>query len=283
MSSSTDPSLSLSEHFNLHSNSTSTSNEDYTNNKYPYPSELLSNEIFKVCQSEDLSLGEYIEKRKKLNNTISNEEWNNFMNLCKNNTHLPDCLYYLSYCYSEGLSVEKNEKLSFEYAKKSADSGYKFGQNLLGYYYKNGVGVEKDNNIVFKYYEMSAKQYSRSGLFNLARCYEEGIGCEINFERAMDYYKLSAENGYFDGWAAIGYMYSNGTGVEKNLEEAIKYYKLAAEKDNEDACYSLGYCYFNYEMDDDEKSNREEAFKWCKKSADLGHKKHLNILNYLLI
>jgi len=57
------------------------------------------------------------------------------------------CFFELSRLYSEGTIVAKNEKLSFEYMKRSAEEGFTSAQHLVGIDYFQGVRCPKDDQL----------------------------------------------------------------------------------------------------------------------------------------
>ena len=51
--------------------------------------------------------------------------------------------YYVGKCYQFGNGTAKNEKLAFEYYKKTANKNFILGEFQVGYCYDKGIGIEK--------------------------------------------------------------------------------------------------------------------------------------------
>lgn len=64
---------------------------------------------------------------------------------------------------------------------------------------------------------------------------------------------------------SLGLIYQQGNGVPQDSAEAFKWYKKSAELGNIHAQNNLGRMYFNGES---VPQNSEEAFKWYKKAAE---------------
>jgi TPR repeat protein len=72
--------------------------------------------------------------------------------------------------YSQGYGVEKSEKESFHWFKKSADQNLSLSQVYLGLSYKFGKGVEKNYDLMIQYFQKSSQQNDPIGNYQLGIC-----------------------------------------------------------------------------------------------------------------
>ena len=56
----------------------------------------------------------------------------------------PKAQFFMAKAYLLGIGCDKNGKMGFAWAKKSADGGFSPSMALLGYCYSKGMGVDKD-------------------------------------------------------------------------------------------------------------------------------------------
>ena len=63
----------------------------------------------------------------------------------------------------------------------------------IGMCYENGLGVEINFKLAFEYYTKSRNVLYPPGIHALGRCYEEGIGVEVNPIEARRLYELAME------------------------------------------------------------------------------------------
>jgi TPR repeat protein len=61
--------------------------------------------------------------------------------------NIPDALYDLAVCYSEGEGVEKNDRVAFELYLRAALRGDAQSVNAVGTCYFYGIGVDEDRRV----------------------------------------------------------------------------------------------------------------------------------------
>ena len=103
-----------------------------------------------------------------------------------------DALFEVAECYIFGYGVKKDKTKAFEYCKKTAELGHKYGQFELASFYNFGIQCK----------------------------------CSINKVKALEWYKKAAHNGLVEAYYNIGMIYEN----QNKLEKAIKWYFLPAKK-----------------------------------------------------
>ena len=106
-------------------------------------------------------------------------------------------MYYLGYCYQDGIGTEINEKKAFECYKKATelDKTVACYWNNLGYCYQNGIGTEVNENKAFECYKKATELYKTVALYwnNLGYCYLNGIGTEVDKEKAKEMFQKALE------------------------------------------------------------------------------------------
>ena len=142
-----------------------------------------------------------------------------------------ELMFYLGYCYQQGIGTPVNKKRAFECYKKANEL------DKTDAYYWNELGY----------------------------CYQHGIGTGVNKKRAFECYKKANEldKTVADYWAKLGYCYLKGIGTPVNEKRAFECYKKANELDKTDACYwgNLGYCYLKGIGTEIDKEKAKELFQ----------------------
>ena len=77
-----------------------------------------------------------------------------------------------------------------------AREGYPLAECQVGYFYYDGLGVEKDLGLAFEWTKRAAGHGDRDGQYNLACFYEEGTGTAPDPEQARRWYALAAGQGH---------------------------------------------------------------------------------------
>lgn len=152
-------------------------------------------------------------------------------------------LFFLGYCYQQGVGTPKDLQKAFYQFELSANEGNSCAQNSLAVCYKNGLGVEKDEREAALFFRLSAKQGNSYGQYYLGTCYRDGIGVEKNDRRAVELYRAAAEQGNAAAQVSLGTCYFEGVGVEKNENIAAEFYCAAVQQGNAYGQYALGFCY----------------------------------------
>lgn len=66
--------------------------------------------------------------------------------------------YEVAKAYHNGIGVQQNQQLAFQYCKMAADQGHSEAQNTLGTYFDQEKEVEKSPQDAFKYFQLAADQ-----------------------------------------------------------------------------------------------------------------------------
>ncbi|RIB09054.1 hypothetical protein C2G38_2209891 [Gigaspora rosea] len=145
------------------------------------------------------------------------------------------------------------------------------------------VGVEKDERKTFIYHQKAADTGHVKGIYNLAICYSKGIGVKQDeyFQKFADMGSRRNVQGWLQllkwncksaemGMCNVGFCYYHGIGVKADKHKEFYYYEKSSEircaqgKFNAAACYRFG-----IEIEKD----KNKAFAHYQESAKLGHVK----------
>jgi len=111
----------------------------------------------------------------------------------------------------------------------------------LGDFYYNGLYVERNVALAFDYYMRSAKDNCSEAQFTIGVFYINGEHVERNYSEAFKWFKLAAEskNPVPEAQFNIGLLYLNGVGTPKDPDEARKWFTEAKKNGYEDAAKYL--------------------------------------------
>ena len=137
-------------------------------------------------------------------------------------------LYQLALYGEQGIEVSKEEML--DYLLRSAKKGYSPALVKYAYYLENGIYVEKDYQMAYEYYLLACQKQNREGFYHLGRWFFYGIGQKEDKHKAMQYYQQASHYHYSKASFMLGYMYHYGDGISKDLEKAKEYYQLALQE-----------------------------------------------------
>ena len=115
---------------------------------------------------------------------------------------------------------DRNRRISFEWLKKSAKSGYPLAQNSMGLFYLKGIMVKPDTLKAVSWLKQAAEANVAEATSILGRLYVKGEGVERDFEKGIRYLLKSAENNIVDSEFYLGFCYLYGLGVEKDIAKA---------------------------------------------------------------
>jgi len=118
-------------------------------------------------------------------------------------TELGKYFLYKGFQYEEGIEKPLNYREAFKYYRKSAFTGYAYGQYFLGLMYYEGKGTPR------------------------------------NVNSAADWFTKAAEQGHHESQRIIGLMYYHGEGLPKSKEQSLKWLTRASELGNSQAAKDL--------------------------------------------
>lgn len=124
----------------------------------------------------------------------------------------------------------KDNRKSFEWARKAADLGSVEGLSYMGLLYYHGEGAPHDEKKGLKYLEEAAEKSDETAML-LGQIFFE----RKEYDKAIKYSVTYAEKGNESSQYLMGLMYANGNGVERNIEIAKSWMCKAAEQGNERA------------------------------------------------
>lgn len=109
-------------------------------------------------------------------------------------------LYYIGYMYDNGYGTTKDEKLAFEYYKKSAEKGFTFAEYALGQAFLQGIGVKANDAEAIFWLSKAVEKGDYMSQYVLGSLYyegtENGINVINNKEIGLELIKKSAIQGY---------------------------------------------------------------------------------------
>ena len=143
----------------------------------------------------------------------------------------PHVLWYAGYLYQSGWGVERDYVKAVEWYRKSAEKGYKLGQNRLAQMYKNGWGVEQDYAKAAEWFTKAAEQGMSDAQYQLGLLYQFGDGVEKDEAKAAEWYTKAAEQGNADAYNQLAYLQAN----KGNYDAAIAYVDKAIKIDPNNA------------------------------------------------
>ena len=182
--------------------------------------------------------------------------------------------------------------------RESADKGLVWSMNDLGNIYQEGVVVEQDSKVAYDWYLKSAMAGDAAAQWAVARMNELGEGVPVDLEVAEKWYLSAAEQGQVDSKEAYlrvrrrrmleGANVSNPPVERKRTsaetrKENVRLAKEAAAKndyitafryasnadpEDQDVQFVMGRC-FHYGLGVDK--NGEEAVKWLLKASEAGN------------
>ncbi len=137
-------------------------------------------------------------------------------------------------CYLVGNGVEKSEKKSFYWLKKSAEQGDFWSQFHLAIRYENGEGTLKDTRKAFYWYRESARNGCSLAMNSTALNYEYGTGVEKDIKKAIYWHEKTAKklNTYLP-YFIIGQLYFRGDGIVKDYKKAKEYIHKAYNQEKD--------------------------------------------------
>ncbi|MCX5467024.1 tetratricopeptide repeat protein [Acinetobacter nematophilus] len=219
-------------------------------------------------------------------------------------------LFDLGYLTQTGQGVEQNLAKAIELYKRASDLGHRSANHNLGLIYFYGKGVRQDYLESAKWFKIGAERDVTDSQRNLLKLYyrnliprdekyieqllknlaNKGNDEDIyalaqyyDFERAdiasaEPYYLVLAEKGNTKVFNRLGSIYFKGFGDKRNFEEAYKWFKKSAEVGDKDGQYLTGMMLMgNFGISE----NKETAIYWLKAAAKQGQTKAIEYLDLI--
>ena len=105
----------------------------------------------------------------------------------------------------------------------------------------NGVGVEKDEKLAFEYMMKAAMHKHPAAEYYMGTFYMKGTGCDIDFAKAAYWISRASFNGNQEAIYLMGYCFLKGYGVPQSYEAAHAWFEQSTDPM---AKYWLGNCYY---------------------------------------
>jgi uncharacterized protein len=142
----------------------------------------------------------------------------------------PAAQFLMGTLFDQGMGVEKNAALAFEWYLKGATQGYANAQNALGACYSKGEVVPKDDELAVFWFLKSAQQGNADAQVGLGVNLAMGRGVKKDGALAVLWLRKAADQENALAQYLIGLSYAEGNGVPKDNVLAYMWYNLAAAK-----------------------------------------------------
>lgn len=128
--------------------------------------------------------------------------------------------------------------------KRLAQQGNAAAQLRLGLMHHYGLGTKENDRLAFDWIRKSALQTNADAQFQLGNMYLYGFGVPKSETdpdlQAVQWYFKAALQGHADAQYSLGLMFLAGKGVQQSHEEGVKWITRAAEQGNPSAQAFLG-------------------------------------------
>ena len=174
----------------------------------------------------------------------------------------------ISYLYIDGLLVEKNEDLAFEYMEQASFGDYAEAKRQLGIFHSLGIGTSQSQQKAISNWLSASELNDTYSMVMVGDCYYEGSGVEQNYSLALDWYEKAEESGGFGvehAYFQLGLCNYYGNGCEVNDEKAYHYFQMASDYEQDRALHFIGRCLF---FGEGVEKNYREAAIYFEKSLE---------------
>lgn len=148
----------------------------------------------------------------------------------------------LGRCYCEGMGVQTDYKIAYEYIKEAANKGVASAYHCIGCMYRYGnKGLEKDEREGYKWYLKAAQKGYVNAQAVVAEMLHKGIGVEPNEIERVGWLEKAAIQGHERSQCTLGEMYFWGEIVNKDYKKSRYWTEKAALGGYTDACFRYAY------------------------------------------
>ncbi len=127
----------------------------------------------------------------------------------------PQAFTLIGRIYTDGLGVQKDDKLAYENYAKAAQLGDIQGTFAAGVALAEGRGVKKDRKAAAELFEKAALTGHAEANYNLGLLFLKGDGKPENPIRAFQHIRYAAEKGLPQAQYDVAELYQTGTGTER--------------------------------------------------------------------
>ncbi|PAA81453.1 hypothetical protein BOX15_Mlig024716g1, partial [Macrostomum lignano] len=172
--------------------------------------------------------------------------------------------------YRDGLAVDQDDKLAFNWFLKAAEHGCPSGMNNLGLALYNGMGCEMNLKSARSWYQKSADLGQSEALFNLAGMLVKGEGGPQDAFKAAQLLKTAADQGLPGALLALQHLQRSGAFGAASMNASTKVVRQMADSNEKQALFVIG---MNYLMGEGGfTKDLIEAEKHLRKASALNHK-----------
>lgn len=180
--------------------------------------------------------------------------------------------YQLGMAYHNGDGVEQDDYKALEWFKKSAAANHPAANGMCGEFLMNGTATAQDTNGSALYFTTGANLGDVFSQYRIGWVFWNSS----NYDDAIPYLEQAANAGSAPAKCLLAKSYFNGFGVIEDKTKALELFEEAAYLGDAEAQYMASACYgFGYGTDVD----IDQAYYYCKKSADQGHESAINNLS----
>jgi len=168
--------------------------------------------------------------------------------------------------YFDGIEIEQDYTLAFEWYLRAAQQGHKEAQYNVAFAYANGLGTQKNMEKAIEWYSKSADQGVALAQYVLAKILIDGQHKAQDYSKGLELLQKASDQGLALAQYDLGICYLEGRIVEANTKIGIEYLTLAADQGNKEAQFNLGLAYSN--LPEPDYPNSE---KYLREASNNGH------------
>ncbi len=150
----------------------------------------------------------------------------------------PVSCVHLGFYHTQGLFVEKNLRLGFNYHKKSCKLNKSLCFKLGNYYYD--IDISKAKEIL----DIGCKANKGNSCYRLATIYKkrsDDKNMKLFFEKSIQLLEKECSKNILNSCLTLGYAYYSGVGVIKDNKKSKKYYTKSCNLGDTKSCGFINY------------------------------------------
>lgn len=175
-----------------------------------------------------------------------------------------------------GKGAPKDVKKAFELMKLAAEQGHPEATGALGYFYSQGVAVEKDERLALEWFRKGAEKGSAKACLNLGKLLidgkaDAGVPADLLRAEGLRWITKAADKRLVEAAYTLGrYHYYGEHGLVQDYTAAARYFKIAADQNDPESLNFLGVM---NDLGSGMPQNSAVAEDFFRKAALLGHLK----------
>jgi len=173
--------------------------------------------------------------------------------------------------YARG-GVVYDQKLIFDYSRRSAEAGNAFGMSGLAFCYMNACGVTNNGDEAYRWAKKSADLGHPCGVSRLGSCHDSGLGVGKDEVRAMELFQSAAEAGSVNARMAYAGCFIDGEGVARQRGKGLDLLmELVREHDWSYAAEVVIRVIRKDELEEERAGDLELAIRTLERSSEAGN------------